>query len=56
MFVKWSPFATPKIELLLSFVVYEFTCPGCGANYVGKNERMLYEQCVEHDGMIKTAL
>ena len=56
MFVKWSSFATPKIELLLSFVVYEFTCPGCGANYVGKNERMLYEQCVEHDGMIKTAL
>ena len=25
-----------------SFVVYEFTCPGCGANYVGKTERMLY--------------
>ena len=30
-----------------SFVVYEFTCPGCGANYVGKTERTLYEQCVE---------
>ena len=31
-----------------SFFVYEFTCPGCGANYVGKTKRMLYEQCVEH--------
>ena len=31
-----------------SFVVYEFTCPGCGANYVGKTERTLYERCVEH--------
>ena len=33
-----------------------FTCPGCGANYVGKNKRMLYEQCVEHDGVIETVL
>ena len=31
-----------------SFVVYEFTCPGCRANYVGKTERTLYERCVEH--------
>ena len=30
------------------FVAYEFTCPGCGANYVRKTERTLYEQCVEH--------
>ena len=29
-----------------SFVVYEFTCPGCGANYVGKTERTLYERYV----------
>ena len=56
MFVKGSSFATPKIELLLSFVVYEFTCSGCGANYVGKSKRMLYEQHVEHDGVIKTVL
>ena len=56
MFVKWSSFATPKIELLLSFVVCEVTCPGCGASYVGKIERMLYEKCVEHDGVIKTVL
>ena len=31
-----------------SFVVYEFTCPGCGANYVGKTERTLYERRVKH--------
>ena len=31
-----------------SFAVYEFTCPGCGANYVGKAERTLYERYVEH--------
>ena len=31
-----------------SFVVYELTCPGCGANYVGKTKIMLYERCVEH--------
>ena len=30
-----------------SFVVYEFTCAGCGANYVGKTERTLYERCAE---------
>ena len=28
--------------------MYEFTCPGCGANYVGKTERTLYERRVEH--------
>ena len=28
--------------------MYELTCPGCGANYVGKTERMLYDRCVEH--------
>ena len=31
-----------------SFVVYELTCSGCGANYVGKTERTLYERCGEH--------
>ena len=32
-----------------SFVVYEFKCPGWGANYGGKTERTLYERCVvEH--------
>ena len=28
--------------------MYEFACPDCGANYVGKTERTLYERCVEH--------
>ena len=28
--------------------VYQFTCPDCGANYVGKTERTLYEGYVEH--------
>ena len=31
-----------------SFVVYEFACPGCSANYVGKTERTLFERNVEH--------
>ena len=30
------------------FVVYEFTSPGCGANYLGKTKRIFYERCVEH--------
>ena len=31
-----------------SFAVYEFVCPGCSANYVGKTERTLFERNVEH--------
>ena len=31
-----------------SFVVYNFSCRGCGANYIGKTERTLYERTVEH--------
>ena len=31
-----------------SFVLHEFACPGCDANYVGKTERTLYERCIEH--------
>ena len=31
-----------------SFVLYEFVCPGCSANYVGKTERTLFERNVEH--------
>ena len=37
---------TPKLNQ--SFVFYEFTCPGCNANYVGKTERTLHERCDEH--------
>ena len=33
---------TPKLNQ--SFVVYEFTCPGCNVNYVGKTERTLHER------------
>ena len=28
--------------------MYEFICPGCNDNYVGKTERTLHERCVEH--------
>ena len=31
-----------------SFVVYDFSCPRCGANYIGKTERTLHEKTVEH--------
>ena len=34
-----------------SFLVYNFSCPGCGANYIGKIERTLYERTVEHAWM-----
>ena len=37
---------TPSLNQ--SFVVHEFTCLGCGANYVRKIERALYERCVDH--------
>ena len=32
-----------------SLLVYEFTYPGCGANYVGKTKRTLFERCTEHE-------
>ena len=31
-----------------SFVVYDFSCPRCGANYIGKTERTLHENTVKH--------
>ena len=31
-----------------SFVVYKFVCPGCGASYIGKTERTLFERTAEH--------
>ena len=31
-----------------SFVVYQFSCPGCCASYVSKTERTLDESCTEH--------
>ena len=32
-----------------SLVVYDFSCPGCGANYIGKTERTLHERTVENN-------
>ena len=37
---------TPKLNE--SFVVYEFICPRCNANYVGKTERTLLERYAGH--------
>ena len=31
-----------------SFVAYDFSWSGCGANYIGKIERTLYDRTVEH--------
>lgn len=31
-----------------SFVVYEFKCPGCSSNYIGKTERCLFSRLEEH--------
>ena len=31
-----------------SLVLYNFSCPGCGTNYIGKTEKALYERTVEH--------
>ena len=36
------------VQLCNSFVVYEFSCPGCSASYIGKTERTLHERTVEH--------
>lgn len=39
-----------------SFVVYEFTCPGCSDKYIGKTERNLSERCVEHATIVNSAI
>ena len=31
-----------------SLIVYNFSCPGRHANYIGKTEQTLHEQYVEH--------
>ena len=37
-----------KIAVLSnSFVVYDYSCPGCGTNFIGKTERTLHERTVE---------
>ena len=47
---KLSFFTNMKDKLQLmdnSFVVYEFTCPYCRCNYVGKTERTLHDRVME---------
>ena len=34
--------------LIRSSVVYEFKCPGCKANYIGKTNRISFERTLEH--------
>ena len=34
--------------MMKSGVVYNFTCPGCKASYIGKTDRNLHERCLEH--------
>ena len=36
------------VVLCNSFVVYYFSYSGCGANYIDKTERKLYERTIEH--------
>ena len=45
-FFKNTKDKTPS--LIKSSVVYKFTCPGCGCNYIGKTERTLSEKTEEH--------
>ena len=48
MLIKLSFKKDKTVVLCNSFVVWDFSCPGCGANYIGKTERTLYERTVEH--------
>ena len=45
---KFDLFCSTKDKmptLNYSFVVYEFVCPGCNANYISKTERPLLKKC-----------
>ncbi len=49
MLIASSPLKTQhrkRIEALT--VEYEFKCPGCNANYIGKTDRCLYTRIKEH--------
>ena len=49
MLTKLSFIAILKIKQLFCVnVVYDFSCSNCGANYIGKTERTLYDRTVEH--------
>ena len=39
-----------------SSVVYEFKCPGCNSNYVGKTDRCLYTRIKEHSSLDSTEI
>ena len=39
---------TKDKTVVLCNVVYDFSCSNCGANYIGKTERTLYDRTVEH--------
>ena len=40
---------TDRIQFLSkSYVVYEFTCPGCTASYIGMTKRTLFQRTKEH--------
>ena len=41
----------PTPKTYQSSVVYEFKCPGCNANYVGKTDRCLYTRIKEHSSL-----
>ena len=38
----------PVPRMLLSNVVYQLTCPGCSASYVGMTTRHIQQRCREH--------
>ena len=35
-------------KLAHSYIVYQFCCPGCSKNYIGKTERTFFERINEH--------
>ena len=41
-------FKDPTPKQYKNSFVYEFKCPGCNANYIGKTDRCLYTRIKEH--------
>ena len=39
-----------------SYVVYEFTCPGCAASYIGLTKRTLFQRSKEHASREESAI
>ena len=48
MLIASSHLKTKHQRSIKAHVVYEFKCPGCNANYVGKTDRCLYTRTKEH--------